>query len=109
MIGDVSSKLNNDLVNSRLPDFKIYDKSFERIGEVPIYRSDPIVRRSIPLQETKDGMVGSVGLNSADIRHLGLEVGEKVFLRQNGQGACFPFSRMMRSQEAPLGCREWGR
>ena len=36
-------------------------------------------------------MVGSVGLNSADIRHLGLEVGEKVFLRQNGEGACFPF------------------
>ena len=91
LIGDVSSKLNNDLVNSRLPDFKIYDKSFERIGEVPIYRSDPIVRRSIPLQETKDGMVGSVGLNSADIRHLGLKVGEKVFLRQNGQAACFPF------------------
>ena len=43
------------------------------------------------MQETKDGTVGSAGLNAADIRDLGLKVGEKVFLRQNGEEACFPF------------------
>ncbi len=45
---------------------------FERITNVPIYRSDPIVRRSRPLQKTKDAQMPLLRLNKRTLKYLSL-------------------------------------
>jgi NADH-quinone oxidoreductase subunit G len=55
----------------------------ERIADVPIYMSDPIVRRSPPLQATADAAPRAVGLPSA----LFAQVGPKVLVKQGAASA----------------------
>ena len=54
----------------------------ERIALVPIYAADPLVRRSNPLQATKDAELAGVGVNPATLERLGVQVGESVAVRQ---------------------------
>jgi NADH-quinone oxidoreductase subunit G len=56
----------------------------ERIGEVPIYHADAIVRRAPALQRTHDARAPSASMNSATLARLGLRVGAGVRI---GQGA----------------------
>ena len=58
----------------------------ERIADVPIYATDPIVRRAPSLQATADAAAPTVGVPSALWRQLGLAAGDKVVVRQ-GAGA----------------------
>ncbi|MBT8058939.1 MAG: NADH-quinone oxidoreductase subunit NuoG [Gammaproteobacteria bacterium] len=56
-----------------------------RIGDLAIYSVDPLCRRSQPLQET--GLAadnGSLALNPADARQLGLGDGDRARVRQGG-------------------------
>jgi NADH-quinone oxidoreductase subunit G len=46
----------------------------ERIADVPIYQTDPVVRRSPPLQATADAAAPVVGLPSALFAHVGTTV-----------------------------------
>ena len=54
----------------------------ERIVPVPIYATDPLVRRSEPLQATKDGEFAGVGLSPQTMQCTGLAAGERVVVRQ---------------------------
>ncbi|MDE0458450.1 MAG: NADH-quinone oxidoreductase subunit NuoG [Chromatiales bacterium] len=54
----------------------------ERIAPVPIYATDPLVRRSEPLQATKDGEFAGVGLSPQTLQRAGLAAGERVLVRQ---------------------------
>ena len=56
----------------------------ERIAPVPIYAADALVRRSKPLQATKDAELAGVALSPATIERLGLAVGKPAVIRRNG-------------------------
>jgi len=55
----------------------------ERIADVPIYSTDPIVRRAPSLQATADAAVATVGLSAAVFR----QVGARVTVRQGTASA----------------------
>ncbi|HEY3327440.1 MAG TPA: NADH-quinone oxidoreductase subunit NuoG [Novimethylophilus sp.] len=56
----------------------------QRVGEIPLYQSDAIVRRAAPLQKTKSATAPVIaGLNAADMQKLGLIDGAEVVVKQN--------------------------
>ena len=55
-----------------------------RIAPVPMHAVDALVRRSKPLQATKDAEFRGMGLCPATIERLGLADGEPAVVRQNG-------------------------
>ena len=61
-----------------------------RIGEVPIYAVDGLVRRSTPLQQTMDARPAAVYMNSAQAEALGLKDGETARVTQAGGSANLP-------------------
>ena len=62
----------------------------ERIADVPIYGTDPLVRRAGSLQLTADARPPVVGLASALWQQLGLEPGVSVRVRQGAASAVLP-------------------
>ena len=62
-----------------------------RLGEVPLYSSDPMVRRSAPLQKTADAVrARKVAMHPADIKRLGLEDADYAQVRQGEGTAVMP-------------------
>ena len=59
---------------------------FQRVADVPIYFSDAIVRRSAPLQATRDAVQPSAYMHSAALGKLGVKSGEIIMVGQ-GQGS----------------------
>ena len=53
-----------------------------RLGTVPIYATDSIVRRARALQETRDAALAGVALNAISAVRLGLEGGARATVRQ---------------------------
>ncbi len=53
-----------------------------RLGSVPLYAADAIVRRAPALQQTRDAAFAGVSLNSAAAARLGLEDGARATVRQ---------------------------
>ena len=70
----------------RLPEAGDLGGGLERIAPVPIYAADALVRRSRPLQATRDAQLAGVSLNPATLERLGVEEGEPVEVRQGGGG-----------------------
>ena len=58
------------------------DGGMERIAPVSIYAADPIVRRSKPLQATRDAEFVGVSLSPATMERLCLNDGKSVVVRQ---------------------------
>ena len=57
-----------------------------RIGDVPIYAVDAVVRRGKALQHTRDAQGASLGLNEQVALKLGLQAGDKARVTQdNGE------------------------
>jgi NADH-quinone oxidoreductase subunit G len=50
----------------------------ERIAELPIYRSDAMVRRSAPLQASPASRAPTARMNASTLSHLGLTAGIRV-------------------------------
>jgi NADH-quinone oxidoreductase subunit G len=59
----------------------------ERIADVPIYFSDPIVRRSPPLQATRAAQPPRALANAGTLEAFGVAAGDKVRARQGGASA----------------------
>ncbi|HKB82755.1 MAG TPA: NADH-quinone oxidoreductase subunit NuoG [Burkholderiales bacterium] len=82
----------------------------ERIGEVPIYHVDGIVRRAESLQLTHDAQAAVVSLPGALVERLGLRQNDRVRIVQRGGEAVLPFLRDDRlpanCARIPAGCRE---
>ena len=72
-----------------------------RIAPVPMHAVDALVRRSKPLQATKDAEFRGVGLNPATIERLGLADGEPAVVRQNGGSVTL---RVVVDRRVPDGC-----
>jgi len=53
-----------------------------RVGEIPIYRADPIVRRAESLQATKDSLPPKAWVNLQMMEQLGIKTGEQVRVTQ---------------------------
>ncbi len=61
--------------------------SLWRVGDVPIYAVDPLVRRSRPLQETPLAVEAALRVAPATAARLGLAAGARVRVRQDGTQA----------------------
>jgi len=84
--GDVAAGLDNRLSgNGPERAAPAAGAGLERIGEVPIYAADSIVRRAGSLQQTHDAAPPVAWMNRALYDRLGLREGEQVRIRQ-GRG-----------------------
>ena len=61
-----------------------------RIGDLPMYSGDPLVRRSTPLQESPHAHNQFVGLNPEDASRLGLQNEQQVRVSQGSGEARLP-------------------
>lgn len=81
MAAGVESRLSNqiNLAASVLPE----GNGLERVADVPIYRSDALVRRSAPLQETPASAAPTARMAAATLSQLGLADGDLVKVRSS--------------------------
>jgi NADH-quinone oxidoreductase subunit G len=56
-----------------------------RVGNVPLYSTDPVVRRSQPLQQAADAGRPIAVISPADAESLGLSGSNRVLVRQGGR------------------------
>jgi NADH-quinone oxidoreductase subunit G len=75
--------LNNNLKELVEIQVNVKDAGLQRIGEVPQYESDPIVRRSAPLQKTKYNTQPMARMRAEQIAALDLLEGDTVLARQD--------------------------
>jgi NADH-quinone oxidoreductase subunit G len=76
--------------------------TLERIAEFPIYSTDPIVRRSPPLQKTADAKAARAArLHPATFAAMDLAEGVQVRIRQGGGDAIVP---AVADASVPEGC-----
>lgn len=59
--------------------------AIQRIGEVPIYQADPIVRRAQSLQQTRDAVSVQAWLSSALMETLGIGTGDQISIKQGNE------------------------
>jgi len=87
--GEVAARLSNDMGGSidRLPSVV---SGLQRIGEVPIYAADPLVRRAPSLQKTRDGAPPVASVNRALADRLGVRDGDDLRVRQDDGEAVVP-------------------
>jgi NADH-quinone oxidoreductase subunit G len=82
---DVAARLSNKI--DLQPRHAAPTGGFERLAEVSIYAVDPIVRRSEPLQKTRDARPAKASANGRTLAKLGLRAGEKARARQGEASA----------------------
>jgi NADH-quinone oxidoreductase subunit G len=75
--------LNNNLRELVEIQVNIKSDGLQRIGEVPQYESDPIVRRSPPLQKTKYNIKPMARMCANQLEKLGLVEGDNVLVKQD--------------------------
>ncbi len=81
---NVASKLSNAIGEVAIT--ALSTQGLQRVSDVPIYATDAIVRRSEPLQATKDAATPKVWLHSAELARIGVQAGSSVRVSQ-GQGS----------------------
>ena len=82
--------LNNNLKELVEIQVNIKHDGLQRIGEVPQYQSDPIVRRSAPLQKTKYNTQPLARMCAGQLSALGLSDGDTVLVKQDKGSAVLP-------------------
>jgi NADH-quinone oxidoreductase subunit G len=80
---------------------KAAGEGLQRIGEVPIYSTDPLVRRSPPLQKTRHGEPPVAWMSAGIYRRLGLMPGDFLRVRQASGEAVVPVGV---DERLPDGC-----
>ncbi len=65
----------------------------QRIGELPLYAVDAVVRRAAALQATPDADVACARMCGADIERLGLQDADRVRIRQGSARVELPLRR----------------
>jgi NADH-quinone oxidoreductase subunit G len=84
---DLDSRLDNNLKGFTVNDAgaAVVASGIQRIGEVPIYQADPIVRRAGSLQRTRDAAAPVAWMAGALMEKFGISIGDSVALKQ-GEG-----------------------
>ncbi len=75
---DIASRLSNAIEPGDPVPVKA--EGLQRIADVPIYFADPLVRRSPPLQQTKDARPPRARMNSRVLAKLGIAAGQQVLV-----------------------------
>jgi NADH-quinone oxidoreductase subunit G len=89
--GDVASRLDNRIELTQLTESVSQPSAgLQRIGEVPMYSSDPLVRRSPPLQMTREAQSAVASLSPVVVERLGMLPGDLLRVRANGHEAIVP-------------------
>jgi len=83
-------RLENRAVNGVDNPASLTGADMIRIGDVPIYAADPLVRRADSLQKTKDAIAASVWLNPREAKKIGVPNGGMVVVKQENSSAEFP-------------------
>lgn len=79
-------KLDNTLMDAPAQEMMLKPADLQRIGGVPLYNLDMLVRRSPALQHTPDGWKAGLRVHADTAGQLGLADGASVVLKQ-GKGA----------------------
>lgn len=79
MVGGADSRLGNEVRGEM--GLAAAPGGLERVADVPIYRSDALVRRSEPLQATLASQPPTARMHSATLTSLGLQSGDSVRIR----------------------------
>ncbi|MGO9446493.1 MAG: NADH-quinone oxidoreductase subunit NuoG [Thiobacillaceae bacterium] len=77
----VAARLSN-AVSAVQFNFGAADARLQRIGEVPLYQSDAIVRHANSLQQARDSATPAVRMSGALMGRLGLQAGDIAAVRQ---------------------------
>ena len=93
--------LNNNLKELVEIQVNIKRAGLQRIGEVPQYESDPIVRRSAPLQKTKYNTKPMARMRAEQMQALGLVEGDTVLAKQDKGSALL---QVKLDNHVALGC-----
>jgi NADH-quinone oxidoreductase subunit G len=88
--GDLRSRLSNKAKLAPQAANAAAGETIERIAPVPIYSSDAIVRRSAPLQETRDALPPVAAMAPALATKLGVIDGDAVRVTQGKGSALLP-------------------
>ena len=80
---DVSTLLSNEITDVKAEQKTV--QGIQRIADVPIYFTDPLARRSVPLQKTRDARTPLAAMNRKLFAQLNLASGEKIKITQ-GKG-----------------------
>ena len=75
--------LNNNMKELVEIEAKIKSPRLQRVGEVPQYEADPIVRRSEPLQKTKYNIQRKARMHPEDLRMMRIKEGDAVLVKQD--------------------------
>ena len=97
---DVQALLSNK-IDFQDKELKNISAGMQRIADVPIYFADPLVRRSAPLQKTRDARKPKAWMNGNLLAQLGLVSGEKIKIIQE-KGAAVLYAGL--DQKLPDNC-----
>jgi len=75
--GDIASRLSNR-IRLTMEAKTVPTPGIQRIAHVPIYFADPLVRRSPPLQKTRESRPPKAWMNSRLMQQLGISAGHEV-------------------------------
>jgi NADH-quinone oxidoreductase subunit G len=81
--GELSSRLVNTSRTEIVAPARI-NGGIERVADVPIYFTDPLVRRAVSLQATTDAKAPKARVNRTLLDQLGIEEGAQIKVRQGG-------------------------
>ncbi|MGH8763163.1 MAG: NADH-quinone oxidoreductase subunit NuoG [Nitrosospira sp.] len=103
--GDISARLDNNLRNFVVGDIQPTSgpdsDGIQRIGEVPIYQADPIVRRAESLQRTRDAAPPLAWMPGNLLGRLGIQAGDNVRVKQGDGEIQLPAAR---DDKLPANC-----
>jgi NADH-quinone oxidoreductase subunit G len=85
--GDVAVRLSNALAVAPVLPPAAAREGAERIADVPVYFTDPIVRRAQSLQKTADARPPRASANSRTLAAFGVRPGDKARIRQGEAAA----------------------
>jgi NADH-quinone oxidoreductase subunit G len=88
--GDLRSRLSNKAGLAPQAAAVASGEAIERIAPVPIYSTDAIVRRSPPLQETRDALPPAAWMSPTLATQLGVIEGDAVRVIQGNGSAVLP-------------------
>ena len=91
--GDVRACLDNGLKDFTVQIPASGSGGIQRVGEVPIYQADPIVRRADSLQRTSDAAPPVASMRGDLMDRLGISPGEKVRVKQETGEIQLPAAR----------------
>jgi NADH-quinone oxidoreductase subunit G len=97
---DIASLLSN-VTRVAVESLPPAPSELERIADVPIYTSDPLVRRAPSLQKTRDAQIPGARINPATMTMLRLDDGGAVRVRQAGGEAKL---KVVADAGVPEGC-----